>query len=616
MGFEQWRSEAYWATQEVTKFLGGRTFLSALISMVIGAGLLVAGATSAQAADDLVTLNSAGGTTASDGIRVGYQSGRFQVWRNGSRQIYPPWADPASTGYQIAVAIIDTDGSGDPIAESSKEFSNVCYAGPISCSSFDTIDTVGSSSTGSGSFTSTLSGDYEGKTYSVQLDVNYTAPQQFFTQKFTVTVPDGNTKLVRLYTALDSYLEGGDEGPGFYSASPAQVGVEKNVIQTFQHVAGSAWEGYYSGNYNIGLSLARSGLPFDNTIDTDPETDNGYGVNWNFGNTAGAKQPVTNFFAFVNAGTPLSPTIVDVTPVPDGLDVQWEPASDGPTPESYIASTIDPDTGEIVQCTADHPATSCIIEGLDPTLEYQVIVTAVNQNGGGLPSTPSDLATPLEPGPPNVPGVPTAAPGGPGEVVVTVTPPTGGNAATSYTVTSQPDGKTCTVQADASPLRCTVSGLTPGASYTFTVTATNDSGTSGPSASATSKAGSRGGGGNVTKPGKPAKQRIKGKPNAQKFKVSWSKPAGTSARRPVTGYRLTVQLKGKKKIIILRNLGKNTTSYTLTRKALNRAVKKAFNLSLSTRGEVNRFYVFNVKVQAKNAAGWSPAVTSRLVMKR
>lgn len=116
------------------------------------------------------------------------------------------------------------------------------------------------------------------------------------------------------------------------------------------------------------------------------------------------------------------------------------------------------------------------------------------------------------------------------------------------------------------------------------------------------------------KPNKPARQKISGKPNAKKFKVSWSLPKGTSASRPVTGFRLTVQQRGKKKIIILRNLGKKTTSYTLTRKQLLRAVKK-YN-RLSVRGETGSLLVFTVKVSARNASGWGAPSTSRLIMKR
>ena len=86
----------------------------------------------------------------------------------------------------------------------------------------------------------------------------------------------------------------------------------------------------------------------------------------------------------------------------------------------------------------------------------------------------------------DVPGAPTAvtATAGNAQAGVSWTAPVsdGGSAITGYTVTSAPGGKTCTT---TGALSCTVSGLTNGTPYTFTVTASNVAGT-GPASAASS----------------------------------------------------------------------------------------------------------------------------------
>jgi hypothetical protein len=137
----------------------------------------------------------------------------------------------------------------------------------------------------------------------------------------------------------------------------------------------------------------------------------------------------------------------------------------------------------------------------------------------------------------SAPGAPTAvtATPGPASAVVSWTPPAddGGMAVNGYTVTASPGGATATVGGDAGS--ASVSGLTNGATYTFTVHATNAIGNSpesGPSAAVTP----------ATVPDAPAQvTATAGKASAT---VRWRAPAFDGGR-PLTGYRVIASPGGR-----------------------------------------------------------------------
>jgi len=128
-------------------------------------------------------------------------------------------------------------------------------------------------------------------------------------------------------------------------------------------------------------------------------------------------------------------------------------------------------------------ATSSSYTLVDADYNNTVKCTVTATNSAGSASATSAATATVAGSVPGAPTIGTATPGNTqASVAFTAPASTGGPAITSYTATSSPGGFTAT--GSASPL--TVTGLTNGTAYTFTVTATNSIGTSAASAASNS----------------------------------------------------------------------------------------------------------------------------------
>jgi HD-GYP domain-containing protein (c-di-GMP phosphodiesterase class II) len=311
----------------------------------------------------------------------------------------------------------------------------------------------------------------------------------------------GNAQVILSWVAPTD--TGGDPIAG-YSVTP-YIGVAPQTASTYVSTATSETIG--------GLT---NGTTYTFTVSAITSAGTGY--------PSGASAPVTP------AGPPSAPSGVTGISGNAQVALSWAaPTATGGDP--ITGYKVTPSIGATAQTasTFGSNATTETISGLTNGTAYTFTVAAITSAGTGSPSGASAPVTPAGP-----PAAPTAISGlsGNAQVALSWIAPTvtGGDPITGYIVTPYIGATAQTASTFASTLTTeTVSGLTNGTAYTFTVSATTNAGTSSPSTASPPVT-------PATAPSVPT--GVSGLSGNAQVSLSWTAPTVTGGD-PITGYTVT-----------------------------------------------------------------------------
>ncbi|ANB17311.1 DUF11 domain-containing protein [Dokdonella koreensis] len=258
-------------------------------------------------------VNASGGAAGdgSDGLRLWWGSNsQFQARIAGQDQVYNTGARPTSAAntagrlYNSVYLRVDRGTNGTTRIYTND---NNAAGNPFLVFTQVSQTTLGGAGTAASPWqvTTVLRPSNAADTgITVTLVDSYIRPQAWFTRRVTLSGMPASGAAIRLYQNIDTYLQGGDAGPGFVRTSPSNttgtpdfVGVTKgSQIEALWHEPSSGtpiWDRYFTGNYDqpkwlICNGTAGSSNPctsntgnLNDTVDANASTDNGMAAQWN-----------------------------------------------------------------------------------------------------------------------------------------------------------------------------------------------------------------------------------------------------------------------------------------------------------------------------------------------
>ncbi|AYN03802.1 hypothetical protein [Flavobacterium sp. 140616W15] len=288
-------------------------------------------------------INPKGGTNANDGLRIILSgAANMQIRRNGKGQVYNP-ANNLSYGTTRPYNVPGTTTHGVVLAVGNSYFTGgMLKPASVTEQQLEVVSSTPQNSIESspGHFVNEikLAAVKNGLRYYLTVKYVYNFPENDFYMDYTVTIPEGNTEEVKLAHGWDTYLQGNDRGPGFISGTAPNlvVGVKREPsYEAFEFLEGIPWSGYFSAYYSLLNSDLGSEMTFKNTIDSDPNTDNGIGISMNFGKIPGSFTS-SNKLVFACEAGDVAPALADRGGICQGGVLNLNSLITSPTPPGTV----------------------------------------------------------------------------------------------------------------------------------------------------------------------------------------------------------------------------------------------------------------------------------------
>lgn len=268
-----------------------------ILSLAYYAPLNTVHASFGQGGQSQITLNPGGGiqTNGSDGLR-------FTINSNAGGSGY----DAAVAGqdgvvYRATRQYCCTAGApmlnvgGTLFGQSGPAYSTGSNWNSISITSTSGATAVGArtSATGNSGAVIRYTAVKNSFTYIIDRTVSYTYPNDYVTDSYTFTIPEGNSEAVKFYLGGDTAPGSSDQGYGIMLTSPVRSVISLNtssqIMFGFREIAGDkTFDGATSQSYSAPYATVSQGGNIGYVV-TSSTHDAGLMMQWNLGSTPGTQ---------------------------------------------------------------------------------------------------------------------------------------------------------------------------------------------------------------------------------------------------------------------------------------------------------------------------------------